>query len=170
MLRRNLRQLADTQASLRRLAVLIASGAAPETVFAAVTKEALHYFGGGTARTIRFVLDGSSTLVANEGTIGPHVQVGEPWAGFPATGLTATVRRTARAARVDDYGDLPGGVPYLRERLCSAVGMPILVNGRLWGMIAVGSDGGPLPPDGTVKLIGGLGDSGLSFACFAWFW
>jgi hypothetical protein len=29
-----LRQLADTQASLRRLAVLIASGAAPDTVFA----------------------------------------------------------------------------------------------------------------------------------------
>jgi signal transduction histidine kinase len=147
-----LRQLADTQASLRRLAVLIARGAAPETVFAAVTKEALHHFGGGTARTIRFELDGSSTLVANEGTVGPHVQVGEPWIGFPATGLTATVRRTGQAARVDDYGDLPGGEPYLREGLRSAVGMPILVNGRLWGMIAVGSGGGPLPPDTEQRM------------------
>jgi hypothetical protein len=60
-----LRQLADTQASLRRLAVLIASGAAPETVFAAVTKEALGHFGGGTARTIRYEFDESATLVAN---------------------------------------------------------------------------------------------------------
>jgi signal transduction histidine kinase len=142
-----LRQLADTQASLRRLAVLIASGAAPETVFAAVTKEALRRFGGGTARTIRYELDGTATLVANEGTFGPHVQVGERWEGYPATGLTETVRRTGRAARVDDYRDLPGGEPYLREGLRSAVGMPIHVNGRLWGMIAVGSGGGPLPPD-----------------------
>jgi len=74
-----LRELADTQASLRRLAVLIASGAAPETVFAAVTEEALRHFGGGTARTIRYELDGSATLVANQGTIGPHVRVGERW-------------------------------------------------------------------------------------------
>ena len=91
-----LRELADTQASLRRLAVLIASGAAPETVFAAVTEEALRHFGGGTARTIRYELDGSATLVANQGTIGPHVRVGERWEGYPATGLTATVRLDSR--------------------------------------------------------------------------
>ena len=35
--------------------------------------------------------------------------------------------------------DLPGGESYLREGLRSAVGMPVHVNGRLWGMIAVGS-------------------------------
>ena len=88
-----LRQLADTQASLRRLAVLIASGAAPETVFAAVTKEAQRHFGGGTARTIRYELDGSATLVANEGTVGPHVRVGERWEEYSATGLTGLWRR-----------------------------------------------------------------------------
>ena len=41
-----LRELADTQASLRRLAVLIASGAAPETVFAAVTEDVVWVWGG----------------------------------------------------------------------------------------------------------------------------
>jgi signal transduction histidine kinase len=147
-----LRQLADTQASLRRLAVLIASGAAPETVFAAVTKEARRHFGGGTARTIRYELDGSATLVANEGAVGPHVRVGERWERYPATGLTATVRRTGRAARVDDYRELTGGEPYWREGLRSAVGMPVHVNGRLWGMIAVGSGGGPLPPDTEQRM------------------
>jgi signal transduction histidine kinase len=147
-----LHELADTQASLRRLAVLIASGAAPETVFAAVTKEALRHFGGGTARTIRYELDGSATLVANEGTTGPHVRVGERWEGYPATGLTATVRRTGRAARVDNYRDVTGGEPYWQEGLRSAVGMPIHVNGRLWGMIAVGSGCGPLPPDTEQRM------------------
>jgi signal transduction histidine kinase len=144
----DLRKLADTQSALRRLAMLVARGEPPEVVFAAVTKEVLRYFGSGTARMIRYELDGTATLVANEGTTGPHVRVGERWEGYPATGLTATVLRTGRAARVDDYRDIPGGEPYLREGLRSAVAMPIHVNGRLWGLIAVGSGKGPLP-DGT---------------------
>src|ERR1700694_3278744 len=134
-----LRELADTQAPWRPLAVLIASGAAPETVFAAVTEEALRHFGGGTARTIRYELDGSATLVANQGTMGPHGGVGERWKGYPATGLTAPVRHTGRAARVDDYRDVTGGEPYWREGLASTGGVPVQVNGRLWGMICVRS-------------------------------
>ena len=142
-----LRELADTQASLRRLAMLVAQGESPEAVFAAVTREALRHFGNGTARMIRFELDGTATLVANEGTTAAHVRVGKRWEGYPPTGLTATVLRTGRAARVDDYRDIPGGEPYLAEGLRSAVAMPVHVNGRLWGMIAVGSGQGPLPPD-----------------------
>ena len=147
-----LRGLADTQASLRRLAMLVARGETPEAVFAAVTGEALRYFGSGTARMIRFELDGTATLVANEGTTAPHVRVGERWEGYPPTGLTATVFRTGRAARVDDYRDIPGGEPYLAEGLRSAVGMPVHVQGRLWGMIAVGSGQGPLPPDTEQRM------------------
>ncbi len=110
-----LRELADTQAALRRLAMLVARGEPPEVVFAAVTREALRHFGGGTARMIRYELDGTATLVANEGTTGPHVRVGKRWEGYPPTGLTATVLRTGQAARVDDYRDIPGGERYLRE-------------------------------------------------------
>jgi signal transduction histidine kinase len=143
-----LRKLADIQAALRRLATLVARGAPPEAVFAATTREALRHFGGGTARMIRYEPDGTATLLANEGTTGPHTRVGEPWEGYPPAGLTATVFRTGRAARVDDYRDIPGGEPYLREGLRSAVALPIHVSGRLWGAIAVGSGGEPLP-DGT---------------------
>jgi signal transduction histidine kinase len=146
-----LRELADTQAALRRLATLVARGEPPEAVFAAVTREALRHFGSGTARMIRFELDGTATLVANEGTTGPHVRVGERWEGYPPTGLTATVLRTGQAARVGDYREVPGGERYLREGLRSAVAMPIHVNGRLWGLIAVGS-GGPLPPDTEQRM------------------
>jgi hypothetical protein len=59
-----LRKLAATEASLRRIAVLIANGAAPETVFDAVTKEALRRFGSGTVRMIRYELDGTATILA----------------------------------------------------------------------------------------------------------
>jgi signal transduction histidine kinase len=143
----DLRELADTQAALRRLAELVARGEAPEVVFAAATEEALRHFGCGTARMIRYELDGTATIVANEGTSGPHVQVGHRWEGYPETGLTETVRRTGRAARVDDYHDVPGGDIYLREGLVSAVAVPIHVDGRLWGMIAAGSGQRTLPPD-----------------------
>jgi signal transduction histidine kinase len=147
-----LRELADTQAALRRLAMLVARGEPPEVVFAAATREALRHFGNGTARMIRYEPGGTATLLANEGTTGPHVRVGKTWEGYPPAGLTATVLRTGRAVRVDDYRGIPGGEPYLREGLRSAVGMPIHVNGRLWGMIAVGSGEGPLPPDTEQRM------------------
>ena len=147
-----LRELADTQAALRRLATLVARGEPPEAVFAAATREALRHFGNGTARMIRYEPDGTATLVANEGTTGPPVPVGKPWEGYPPTGLTATVQRSGRAVWIDDYRGIPCGEPYLREGLQSAVGMPIHVNGRLWGMIAIGSSEGPLPPDTEQRM------------------
>jgi signal transduction histidine kinase len=142
-----LRELADTQAALRRLAMLVARGEPAQAVFAAATSEALRHFGNGTARMIRFELDGTATLVANAGVTGPHVRVGERWEGYPPTGLTATVLRTGHAARVDDYRDIPGGEATVAEGIRSAVAVPIHVNGRLWGLVAVGSGQGPLPPD-----------------------
>jgi signal transduction histidine kinase/uncharacterized protein YoaH (UPF0181 family) len=142
--REELRRLADAQAALRRVATLVARGVAPAELFAAVTKEALGYFGDGTARMIRFEPGGTATLVANEGTTGPHVRVGKRW-DYPPDGLTAIVMRTGDAARVDDFRQIPGGEPFIREGIRSAVGTPILVDGRLWGLIAVGSGEGPMP-------------------------
>ena len=147
----NLRGLADTQASLRRLAMLVARGEPPEVLFAAVTKEVQRYFGGGTARLIRYEVDGTATLLANAGTES-HVRVGERWEGYPPTGLTVTVRRTGRAARIDDYRDVPGAEVRLREGILSSVALPIHVNGRLWGMIAVGSGQASLPPDTEQRM------------------
>jgi signal transduction histidine kinase len=149
---KKLRELADTQAALRRLATLVAEGEPPEAVFVATTREALRHFGGGTARLIRYEPDGKATLLANEGTTGPHVRVGDRWEGYPPSGLTATVRRTGRAAQVDDYRDIPGGEPYVGEGLRSAVAVPIHVNGSLWGMVAVGSGQGPLPGDTAQRM------------------
>jgi GAF domain-containing protein len=125
-----LRELADTQAALRRLAMLVARGAPPEAVFAAATREALRHSGGVIARMIRYEPDGTATLVAREGTTYPDERVGGPFEGYPPTGLTAAVLRTGQAARVDDYRRVPGGERFLREGLRSAVGTPIHVDGR----------------------------------------
>ena len=73
-----------------------------------MTKEVLRHFVSGTARMIRYEFDGTATLLANEGTSGPHVRVGEVWEDYFSTGLTATVRRTGRAARVETYSEIAG--------------------------------------------------------------
>src|SRR5260370_1853855 len=141
-----LRELADAQAALRRLAMLVARGEPPEVVFAAATREARRHFGGGTARMVRYEPDGTATLLANEGKTGPHVRVGGCWEGYPPTGLTVTVRRTGHAARVHVYRDVPGAEVRLAEGILPSPAFPIYVNGQLWGMIAVGS-GQASPPD-----------------------
>ena len=128
--------------------MLVARGEPPEAVFAAATREVRRHFGGGIARMVRYEPDGTATLLAREGATDPDERVGERWERYAPAGLTVTIRQTGQAARIDDYRDVPGAEHFLREGLRSAVGMPIHVNGRLWGMIAVGSGEGPLP-DGT---------------------
>lgn len=149
---RQLGHLSETHSALRRLAKLIGQNASPAEVFAAVTKEIRQRFRSATARMVRFECDGTATVVANEGTAGPHVRVGEQWTDFPDAGLTRTVWRSGQPARVDDYRNLPGGEPYSAEGLVSAVAVPINVHGRLWGFIAIGSRTGPLAPDAEERL------------------
>jgi len=79
-----LRELADTQAALRRLATLVARGEPPEAVFAAATREALRHFGSGTARMIRYEPDGTVTLLTNEGPDGPRHAGRGSLGGLPA--------------------------------------------------------------------------------------
>ncbi|WP_312034073.1 GAF domain-containing protein [Actinoplanes sp. TBRC 11911] len=149
-----LRRLADMQASLRRLALLIARGEAPEQVFAAVIKEVLRHFGeGGSARLLRFELNGTITLLASQGENGPTAEIGGIWDSRPAEGVVEQVLRTGRPARVDDYGALPGNLVQT-VGLAAGVGVPIHVSGRLWGVIVIGTGPGfgALPPDVEVRM------------------
>ncbi|MBL7259658.1 ATP-binding protein [Paractinoplanes lichenicola] len=113
--------MAEVQASLRRLALLIARGEAPQRVFEAATKEVRRHLGSDTAALVRYELDGSTTELACHGSEAAKVP----------EDLIRRVRETAHSARLD----------------ATAVGVPIVVNGRLWGMFAVGSAGGSLPDD-----------------------
>jgi signal transduction histidine kinase len=137
--------LADTQASLGRLAVLVVRGEPQEAVFAAVTREALRHFGDCIVWMVRCELDGTMTILANEDMTGRRAHVGGGGELVPPARLTATVLNTGRPARVDDHRAIAGEEPALGGGLRSAVAMPIDVGGRLWGMIVIGSDQGPLP-------------------------
>lgn len=146
------RELTRNHATMSRLAELVAHGVSPSTLFAAVTSEIQQRYGSTTARLIRYECDGTATVLANTGTEGTHVHVGGEWMNYPPTGLTQTIWRTGRPGRVDDYRTIAGGELYVSEGLLSAVGVPIRVHGNLWGLIAIGSATGPLPPDAEERL------------------
>src|SRR6202171_1740026 len=69
--------------------------------------------------------------------------------------LNTIVFETGRSARIDSYADASGpvGVAVREGGVRSAAGTPIVVEGRLWGMMAAGSPGEePLPADTEARL------------------
>jgi GAF domain-containing protein len=148
-------QLAEEQAALRRVATLVARGAPPEEVFAAVAQEVGQLLPVNSATMCRYESSSSLTFVAHWGRAVARFPVGtrKPLGGH---NLGTLVFETGRPARVDRYADSSSGalgVVVREAALRSAVGTPIIVDGRLWGLIAAGSSlEQPLPPDTETRL------------------
>jgi GAF domain-containing protein len=71
------------------------------------------------------------------------------------------VRRTARPARIDDHACATATFPLSAHEPCirSAVGTPIVAEGRLWGVMMAASPRRPEPlPAGTEERIGKFTD------------
>jgi GAF domain-containing protein/ketosteroid isomerase-like protein len=140
-------RLAAEQAALRRVAEVVARQAPSEQVFALVTGELSHVLDVDLVRTVRFEPDGSVTVLASHGTaedrLGPGTNV-----PLPSGTVIDRVYRTGGPARVEDYAQVRGPVgDVLRhEGARSGAGGPIVVNGRLWGAMAVGSTARTLAP------------------------
>jgi signal transduction histidine kinase len=156
--RAELARLAEEQATLRRVATLVARGAPPEEVFAAVTAEAGRLLGAHLAGMARYDSDDTVTVLATWAAEGEHPLVPGPW---PLEGgdLASTISRTGRPVRIDDYHGVPGRIAaFVREELGigSSVGSPIVVEGRLWGALFVHSKQThqPLPRDTESRLTG----------------
>jgi PAS domain S-box-containing protein len=135
-----LKRLAGEQAALRRVATLVASGAGPEEVFAAVATEVGRLLAVDVAGLIRYDPQDMTTIVgmwSSPAATGPSL-IGSR---LPLGGrnVTTMVWRTGRSARID-YADVSGAVgAAARDRgLRSSAGVPISVEGRLWGVMIVG--------------------------------
>jgi PAS domain S-box-containing protein len=152
--RDELAQLADEQAALRRVATLVARGVPQGELFRAVTEEVGRLLGGDLAGMIRYEPDTTVTPVAAWAAEGEHPPLPDHWAteeGDPTT----LVAKTRRAARVDDWSGVPGPISaFIREvGISSSVGSPILVEGGLWGALAVHSKQlRPLPVGTEARL------------------
>ena len=102
----------------------------------------------------RYLADGTAEILAQWSRSGEFIPVGARAQPVRGT-VTATVRETRRPARVDRYTDAAGTAA--REiGIRSAVGVPITVEGELWGLIAVVSTSEDPPPPGTEARLAGF--------------
>jgi signal transduction histidine kinase len=143
---------ADEQAALRRVATLVAHGAPPEAVFAAVTEEAGRLLNAHHALMSRYGPDGATVVAAWSGTSTPF-PVGTQWT-IGGHNLHTMVFRVHQPARIDDYTGTTGPAAEARRMgVRSGVGVPISVEGRVWGLMLVSStQEEPLPADTETKL------------------
>jgi len=153
--------LAEQQAALRRVAILVARGANPAEVFAVVADELARCLHVVNAGLLRFEADGTGYVLA--------VRYEPGIATMPVTGeriplggddVGALVLRTGRAARIDDHQNTSGpeAARIRAEGIGSIVGVPIVVDGRLWGAAIVGSRSPEPMPEDTEARIGDFAD------------
>jgi signal transduction histidine kinase len=147
-------RLAEEQAALRRVATLVAGGAPPDEVFAAVTEEAGQLLAADQTTLSRYESDGTVTVVAGWSTVDNALPVGARLE-LGGKNLTTLIWRTRRPARIDSYADSSGALAAaVRDaRVRSGVGTPVIVQDRLWGVMDAGSTGEqPLGPGTEARL------------------
>jgi signal transduction histidine kinase len=139
-----LRQLADEHGALRRVAVLVARGAPSTAVFRTVAEEVGALFGADATAIIRFEPDEEATLLGAHGKT--RRETGTRFRPDPRLAI-ASVRATGRAVRIDANGPAPASVPDIlgTPGIRSVIGVPIVVEGRVWGALGVAARRGPLP-------------------------
>jgi signal transduction histidine kinase/uncharacterized protein YoaH (UPF0181 family) len=141
-------ELIEEQAALRRVATLVAQGEPPGDVFAAVAREVGRLVGADATHMVRYEGHGAGLAVAGWRASGGHIPVGTR-ADLRGDNVARFVLQTGSAARVDDYVDASGPVAaMLRDvGIRSSVGSPVIVDGRLWGVVMASSKAAePLPP------------------------
>jgi len=149
-----LQKLLDEQASLRRVATMVASGAPAPELFSRVCEELGSVLAVRSTDMIRYDDEGAVIVGAWAASGEPSFPVGER---IPVDGETVTAKLLAsgRPERVDDYSRVEGE---LAERMrgfgiLSAVGAPIYVADRLWGAVMVVSDRpNVFPPDTEERI------------------
>jgi signal transduction histidine kinase len=156
------RQIAGEQTALRRVATLVAQATPPEQVFAAVAEEAGRLLVADFATLVRYDPQEALTVVGTWTSTGAPAPtpVGSqlPLGGHNVTTL---VYRTGQPSRLD-YDDLISGVigqvAIHDWGLRSSVGVPISIEGRLWGaMVVAFTHEELLPADTEARLAGFTG-------------
>jgi signal transduction histidine kinase len=154
------RGLAELQASLRRVATLVAHGVSPPEVFSAVATELATVLRVRNAAVFRYEPDGTAVLLAAHDELDLTKTSAGERISLEGENVAAMVLRTGRAARVNSYENASGSAATRMRALGvrSGIGAPIILNGRVWGVAIVGSKRPePLPPD-TEARVGDFAD------------
>jgi PAS domain S-box-containing protein len=134
--------------ALRRVATLVAGGAASADVFAAVAKEVAHVLELPLVEMSRYDPEGTATVIGAWSERPHPFQAGTRW---PLDGptISARVLQTGRPARIDDFAGVRGTIAdaVRQTGIRSGAGAPIIVDGTVWGVMATGATGRERLPD-----------------------
>jgi signal transduction histidine kinase len=147
------RELANEQAALRRVATLVAQGASPDKLFSAVADEVAGIIDIPVVGVNRYEADGTFTMLGVAGET--DFTVGSRWP-VEDGGIAGMILATGGPARKGDYSTMPGrlGEAVRDDVLVSTVGVPIVVDGSIWGfMVAAAKPGRPIPSDTEERLV-----------------
>ena len=148
--RTELGRLVDEQAALRRVATLVAEGAAPSAVFDAVAAEMARLFDAHEVVLSRYESGAEITVIAHSGAGARRLSPGTRLS-HEGESVAALVRRSERAARMAFSEAAQGAIADIARtlRVDASIGAPVVVEGRLWGVIQVGWSGKEPPPADT---------------------
>jgi signal transduction histidine kinase len=155
--RDELARIADEQASLRRLATLVAHAAPPAEVFHAVAHEMARILGAMHTVVARYEPVGSAVTVGNWNNrpdLDATMPLNSHWTLEPGT-VSELVARTGAPGRISVYTGSGSLTRRLRARgIVSSVGCPIVVGRSLWGVAIVSSSTPePLPDDTEMRML-----------------
>ncbi|MFG2045179.1 DUF4118 domain-containing protein [Dactylosporangium sp. NPDC048998] len=162
--RERLGRFAAEQAALGRVAKLVACGGRPAEVFDAITTELHGLLGEHSTWLCRYEPDGMASVVSTSLSGLRPDQMRWPLQG---ENIAALVRDTGRPSRIDSFRNAAGhAADFARELgIRSAIGLPIVVEGRLWGVVAVASARPePLPGDTEARVAGLVGLAATAIA------
>ncbi|GAB3858463.1 DUF4118 domain-containing protein [Dactylosporangium cerinum] len=149
----SLKELATEQESLRRVAVLVARGVPPAEVVAAVAAETASLLTADATRLLRQEMPGTVSVIAEYSKHDIDPLLGRQFT--VEGGIAELVLRDARPARLDSYDDRSGPITDVirKEGFHTSVATPIVVEGRVWGVLVVlWVRREPAPPDTEERL------------------
>ncbi|WP_127504716.1 sensor histidine kinase [Actinoplanes solisilvae] len=150
----NLRRSAAEQAALRRVATLVARGAARTEIFQALVTEVGMLIPATDAALVRLHSDETVTMIGrwNEFTGYQSIGLRHP---FGSGTLARVIWDTRRPSRIRSYANSSGPLAEMIRGWGwrSSVGAPVVVNAQVWGLTAVGSTNGQIHPPGTEEQL-----------------
>jgi signal transduction histidine kinase len=149
-------QFLDAANALRRVTALVARGASEPELFSAVARETAQLLGADVAGVLRYEPDGTATVAGWWAPAGMDIPVGTQLT--VSDDLVASVLRNGDPVRTDRL-DAPAGSATARLRQLgarSAVGAPITLDGRLWGIAVAAARQPERLPAGSESDIAGL--------------
>ena len=143
-------RLGDEQAALRRVATLVAEGAAPVVVFDAVAAEVERLLDAHEVVLGRYESGPEVTVIAHRGAGAGRLTRGTRLS-HEGENVAALVRRSERPARVAHSDAARGAIADIARALSVdvSVGAPVVVEGRPWGVIQAGWGSEESPPADT---------------------